>query len=130
MPATESTLPADWFAQGDLDIQAAEILLTQDGPLPVIAFHLQQAAEKYLKGFLLSTGWSLRRIHDLEVLIREAIVRDPNFAPFLAPLQRITEYYIETRYPIGIHTAFQQDALKSDLNIIRALMMLIRQKVS
>jgi hypothetical protein len=56
MPATESALPADWFAQGDLDIRAAEILLTQDGPLPVIAFHLQQAVEKYLKGFLPSTG--------------------------------------------------------------------------
>lgn len=70
MPETDSTLPADWFAQGDLDIQAAEILLAQGGPLPIIAFHLQQAAEKYLKGFLLSTGWFLRRIHDLEVLIQ------------------------------------------------------------
>jgi len=130
MPATESALPADWFAQGDLDLQAAEILLTQDGPLPVIAFHLQQAVEKYLKGFLLSTGWPLRRIHDLEVLIQEAIVHDPDFAPFLALCQRITEYYIETRYPIGVHTSFQQDALKVELNIVRTLIMLIRQKVS
>ena len=104
MQATESALPSDWFAQGDLDLQAAEILLTQDGPLPVVAFHLQQAAEKYLKGFLLSAGWKLRRIHDLEVLILEATARDYDFASFLAPCQRITEYYIETRYPIGIHT--------------------------
>lgn len=69
MSGTESTLSADWFAQGDLDVQAAEILLTQSGPFPIIAFHLQQAVEKYLKGFLVSTGWPLRRIHDLEVLI-------------------------------------------------------------
>ncbi|BAM00637.1 MULTISPECIES: HEPN domain-containing protein [Caldilinea] len=69
MSATESALPADWFVQGDLDLQAAEILLAPNGPLPVTAFHLQQAVEKYLKGFLLSTGWPLRRIHDLEVLI-------------------------------------------------------------
>jgi hypothetical protein len=27
MQATESALPSDWFAQGDLDLQAAEILL-------------------------------------------------------------------------------------------------------
>jgi HEPN domain-containing protein len=45
MQATESALPSDWFVQGDLDLQAAEILLTQDGPLPVVAFHLQQAAD-------------------------------------------------------------------------------------
>lgn len=130
MQATESALPSDWFAQGDLDLQAAEILLTQDGPLPVIAFHLQQAAEKYLKGFLLSAGWKLRRIHDLEVLILEAMARDYDFASFLAPCQRITEYYIETRYPIGIHTSFQQDVLETDLNIVRTLCTLIRRKVS
>ena len=94
------------------------------------SFHLQQAVEKYLKGFLLSTGWPLRRIHDLEVLIQEAIVRDSDFAPFLALCQRITEYYIETRYPIGVHTSFQQDVLEVELNIVRALIMLIRRKVS
>jgi HEPN domain-containing protein len=27
-----------------------------DGPLPAIAFHLQQAIEKYLKGYLIATG--------------------------------------------------------------------------
>jgi HEPN domain-containing protein len=50
MPEAESQPPADWFAQGDMDIQAADILLAQDGPLPVVAFHVQQAVEKYLKG--------------------------------------------------------------------------------
>jgi len=71
MPETESQPPADWFAQGDMDIQAADILLAQDGPLPVVAFHTQQAVEKYLKGFLISTGWPLRRIHDVEILVQE-----------------------------------------------------------
>jgi len=129
MRGTESTLPADWFAQGDLDVQAAEILLAQGGPLPIVAFHLQQAVEKYLKGFLLATGWSLRRIHDLEVLVQEAIARDPDFTPFLAPCQRITEYYIETRYPIGVHTPLRRDDLEADLNTVRALIALIRRKV-
>lgn len=88
MSEADSTLPADWFAQGDLDVQAAEILLAQGGPLPIIAFHLQQAAEKYLKGFLLSTGWPLRRIHDLEALIQEAIVRMPTSPPFWLRVRR------------------------------------------
>jgi HEPN domain-containing protein len=76
MLGPESTLPADWFTQGDQDLQAAEILLTQNGPLPIVAFLLQQTVEKYLKGYLLSQAWSLRRIHDLEVLIHEAITCD------------------------------------------------------
>jgi HEPN domain-containing protein len=49
MPEAESQPPADWFAQADMDIQAADILLAQDGPLPVVAFHVQQAVEKYLR---------------------------------------------------------------------------------
>ena len=115
----DSIIPAEWFAQGDLDVQAAEILLAQNGPLAVVAFHLQQAIEKYLKGFLLSTGWSLRRIHDLELLLQQAIAQDADFAPFLAACQRITEYYIEARYPIGVTTPLQRAALQADLDTTR-----------
>lgn len=38
MPGPESTLPADWLVQGDQDLEAAEILLNQNGPLPIVAF--------------------------------------------------------------------------------------------
>jgi len=130
MPEAETPPMADWFAQGDMDVRSAEILLAQDGPLPVIAFHIQQAVEKYLKGFLLHTGWPLRRIHDLETLVQEAIARDADFVPFLAPCQRITEYYIETRYPIGVHTLLGQEIVKADLETARQLVVLIHQKTS
>jgi HEPN domain-containing protein len=124
------TPPADWYAQGDLDLQAAEILLTANGPLPAVAFHIQQAAEKYLKGFLISTGWPLRRTHDLELLVQEAIARDPGFSPFLAPCQRITEYYIETRYPLSIHTLLDRETLEADLDTARDLIALIRYQTT
>lgn len=129
MRETDSTLPQDWFAQGDLDLKAAEILLDQGGPLSVVAFHIQQAVEKYLKGFLLSTGWTLRRIHDLELLLQEALSRDADFAPFLPFCQRATEYYIETRYPLGIQSPLQEDVLKQDLDTAREIAALIRWKV-
>jgi HEPN domain-containing protein len=127
---TDVNLPAEWFAQGNLDIQAVEILLSQSGPLEIVAFHLQQAVEKYLKGFLLASGWSLRRIHDLEILLQEAIARDADFAAFLPSCQRITEYYIETRYPMGFSTPLLPDTLEDDLRILYALIALIREKVA
>ena len=130
MPSPESTLPADWFAYGDQDLQAAEILLTAHGPLTIVAFLLQQTLEKYLKGYLFSQGWSLRRIHDLEVLVQEAIAYDPAFAPFLAPCQQITEYYIESRYPIGNPTFLDHFALEADLVVVQDLVRLIRFKLS
>lgn len=130
MSGAESSLPIDWFARGDLDIQAAKILLSESGPLTIVGFHLQQTIEKYLKGFLLSTGWSLRRIQDLEVLIQEAIAHDVDFASFLAPCQEITEYYIETRYPMNIHTSLQRETLAANLETTEELISLIRQKVT
>ncbi len=128
MPAAEASLPQDWFQLGAQDIQAAAILLAQEGPLPVVAFHLQQAAEKYLKGYLLSTGWPLRRIHDLEVLIGEATERDEDFQVFLAPCQRITEYYIETRYPTGLFTPLEASILSADLAVVQDLARLVQSK--
>lgn len=129
MSRRESSLPTEWLAQGDIDLEAVEILLRESGPLPVVAFHLQQAAEKYLKGYLLSTGWPLRRIHDLEVLVREAIALDPDFGTFLIPCQRITEYYVEARYPTGVHSELPLPSLEDDLATTRRLVSLIRSKL-
>lgn len=88
MSVSESLLPKDWFENGNNDVLAIEILLARNGPKKVIAFHLQQASEKYLKGYLLSKGWQLRRIHDLEILIQEAINLDEGFISFLEPMQK------------------------------------------
>lgn len=129
MVGTDSTVPRDWFERADNDITAAEILIAQHGPDPIIAFHLQQAAEKYLKGYLLSTGWRLRRIHDLGVLVKEAVERDADFASFVAPCQRITEYYVEMRYPTGAPTAMRRESLATDVEVVRSLAALARGKV-
>ncbi len=85
---------------------------------------------KYLKGFLLASGWNLRRIHDLEILLQEVIARDADFAAFLPSCQRITEYYIESRYPVGFGTPIQPTTLAEDLQTLYALITLIRKKVT
>jgi HEPN domain-containing protein len=126
----DTSVPDAWFKQADLDFQAAELLLNQEGPPTIVAFHVQQTIEKYLKGYLLSVGEPLRRIHDLEVLLGEAIAHDASFAPFLSDCQRITEYYIEARYPVGVTTLFQPAMLETDLRIARDLIALIRDKTT
>ncbi len=129
MSESKNPISSDWFARGDMDVQAAEILLAQDGPLPMIAFHIQQAVEKYLKGYLLFAGWQFRRIHDLEVLIREAIDRSRDFLPYLEMCQMVTEYYIETRYPHGFSTDLQKGMLAKQLKSTRELVALCLEKV-
>lgn len=52
MHGRESRLPADWFARAEADIEATEILLAHGGDTGLAGMHVQQAIEKYLKGYL------------------------------------------------------------------------------
>jgi HEPN domain-containing protein len=72
MPPRDSLYPQDWFRIAEKDLKRAEHLLSIDDPEGA-GYHLQQSVEKYLKGFLLYKGWKLKRIHDLEVLLNDAL---------------------------------------------------------
>jgi HEPN domain-containing protein len=87
----ESLYPQDWFRKGEQDLKAAKVLLSSDN-LETASFHLHQAVEKYLKGYLLSKGWKLRRIHDLEELLDETITYNKSFKEFREVTQMATEY--------------------------------------
>src|SRR3990172_8776162 len=61
----------EWFAKGNEDLGSAEILFENDEYLNSILFHCHQAAEKYLKGFLVANDLDIKdefRIHNLRKL--------------------------------------------------------------
>ena len=72
MAARESLLPEDWHSRGRADLEAARILLDNKGDPQVAAALIQQGVEKHLKGWLLSKGWRLARVHDLQRRVRVA----------------------------------------------------------
>ena len=120
MTARESTVPHAWFARGDVDVRAAERLL--DGPDPeAVAVHIQQAIEKYLKGYLLRQGWRLRRIHDLGTLLKEAVGYDPSLERFRELCIVATEYYVAERYPYDEGEVASQEVLAAQLLEVKAL---------
>ena|SRR3989338_7606177 len=99
MPPKNSLYPKDWFRIAEKDLKRAEHLLAMDDPEGA-GYHLQQAVEKYLKGFLLSKGWELKRIHDLEVLLNDALKYERTLEQFRSLCQKISGYYIIDRYPL------------------------------
>jgi HEPN domain-containing protein len=99
MPPKDSLYPQDWFRLAARDFKRTEHLLNVDDP-EGSGYHLQQAVEKYLKGFLLSKGWKLKRIHDLEVLLNDALKFEKAFEKYRSLCQKITGYYIIDRYPL------------------------------
>ena len=91
----------EWIERGEHDLAAAELLFDQSAYLDVVLFHLHQAAEKYLRGFLIHNGWKLKRIHDLETLITEAMDFDSSFEEYLDFGRKLTAFYYQERYPPG-----------------------------
>jgi HEPN domain-containing protein len=109
MPREESSYPDDWFGLARREYLRSQRLLEMDD-FDGAAFHLQQSLEKYLKGFLLSKGWKLRRTHDLEVLLNEAARYEPSLHEFADPCIAITEYYLQDRYPfVGTSSLIRED---------------------
>jgi HEPN domain-containing protein len=114
MENDESGHPEDWFRIGDKEIKRAQYLLDGDD-LDGAAFNIQQALEKYLKGFLLSQGWELRRIHNLETLINEAAGYDSSFDQYRNDCQKITKYYFIERYPLMLSLDLTEDEVRDSL---------------
>lgn len=60
----------EWVKRGKHELEVARILFEREKYFDMVLFHLHQAVEKYLKGFLIYSGWELKKIHDIEILIR------------------------------------------------------------
>jgi HEPN domain-containing protein len=65
-----------------------------------ICFHFQQAAEKYLKAYIIAMGLEFRKIHDLLLLLKQCSSKDPSFNNFSEDCEYLSTFYIETRYPV------------------------------
>ena len=93
----------DWVFLADRDLNVAEFL-TSMHPIPteVIAFHCQQAVEKYLKGTLVVLGEEPPYIHDLDDLCLLAEKHRPLFASILSLCTIITHFAVKPRYDRGI----------------------------
>ncbi len=72
-----SLYPPDWLKYARKDWRRIFIML-KENDMEAAAFFLQQALEKYIKAFLLQSGWALKKIHDLDALLDDAVKYKPS----------------------------------------------------
>ena len=61
----------EWLGKADEDFGFASINLDEDRPFfPQICFHFHQAAEKYLKAYIVANVLAFRKAHDLVLLLQ------------------------------------------------------------
>ena len=123
-------LVKEWLSKGKKNIEDAQFLLDNDRALENVAFHIQQSAEKYLKGFLIHHGWKLEKIHDLVKLVEEAIKVDKSFSKFIKLMRKITNFYFESRYPVGYEVEYTKEELKDSIKKIQELVDMIHKKLN
>lgn len=107
-PPAESREPSDWFLKGQHDLQRVPRRL-QERDFEDAAFHLQQALEKCLKGFLIARGWRLQRTHNLSLLLDEAVAFVPSLERFRSLCQEVSAFYVEERYPLSMQPPSREE---------------------
>ncbi|HTQ09275.1 MAG TPA: HEPN domain-containing protein [Fimbriimonadaceae bacterium] len=110
----------EWLDKAEEDEQVVAAIRVAGGPWSAAAYHLQQAAEKYIKAALVENGVGPPRTHDLTDLLG----RFPGAAPPAAvdrAANGLSMYAWLTRYP-GAPPSTQSDvdAADNDLAQIRA----------
>ncbi|MDR2577704.1 MAG: HEPN domain-containing protein [Chitinispirillales bacterium] len=94
---------AGWFFFAEKDMLMAKTAIDYAELTGGVAFHCQQAIEKYFKAYLAQHDREIRKIHDLLKLYSEVKeIRDWGLDEDL--LEDISKVYAESRYPgnIGI----------------------------
>ena len=78
-------------------------------------FFLQQSLEKYLKAFLLKHGWRLKKIHELDALLDNAIEYNSDLENYQNLCERVSGYYFADRYPPLSALELSYDDIEKDL---------------
>ena len=102
--AKKTNTPKDWGILAKRDISVADHLAATMSPVPTeaVAFHCQQAVEKYLKGALVILGEEPPFIHDLDILCSLALKHRPSFVSISSPCTIINYFSVQPRYDLGL----------------------------
>lgn len=123
--------PREWMRHADEGLGVAEREMQYESPAyHTICFLCQNAAEKYLKGYLIAKGWTLKKTHDIAELIELCIEYAPHFEELLEEGTVLNEYITEGRYPgdIAFESIGDTEAQEA-INIVRRIRDIVVTKL-
>ena len=89
-----------WIKKAENDLLTAERQLSFEDPITqTVCFHCQQAAEKYLKAFLVHHQIYFTKTHKIMELLELCATVDSSFPDELQDADNLTDYAVEIRYP-------------------------------
>jgi HEPN domain-containing protein len=82
----------------NVDIMNKDMVYPSDRKYDLICFHAAQAVEKFLKGYIIQKGQQTEKIHNLEVLLAEAMSIDESFEAIRSECVLLNKYSSEIKY--------------------------------
>ena len=100
----------EWLSKAEEDFNfAASSLREGNNFYSQICFHFHQAAEKYLKAFIVAYDLEFEKIHDLTRLLKICAQKEPSLSTVSDECQFLNASYIDTRYPVNWPTNYTKE---------------------
>lgn len=120
----------DWIAKAEEDYLFTEKhIVDEESFFAPLCFHCQQAAEKYLKAYIVAHELPLRKIHDLVELVKLCMQADSAFEELKGDAILINPYYIDTRYPATWPIGFTKDDALAALATAGRIREFVKEKL-
>ena len=118
-----------WINKAEQDLAAARVLLESGlEHYENVGFHAQQAAEKYIKAFLVRHQIEFPKTHDLARLQGLVAQANQDLAGRLALADALTPYGVEFRYPSELGVV-SQDQGKEALQVAEQVQVLVLESL-
>lgn len=129
MPKSPPEAAAELAELAAVDLKAAVALAAMSEDLrPVVLFHCQQGAEKWLKAFLTARGIQPPLIHALGLLLDVAVASAPSLEALRDDAEFLSPFGVAPRYilrPVADSTLVPR-AIASARRMRDAILMLLR----
>lgn len=125
----EIEISKQWIAKAKNDLLDADNnLKAEETPFDTVCFHCQQAAEKFLKAYLVANGNLYPISHDLILILENILPFDSTAEVLREDLALLMPYSVEIRYPDDWFMPTEEDAKEAREAVSRVMSWLQNAK--
>jgi len=99
----------EWIEKAEEDYGFASASIESMSYFAQVCFHFQQAAEKYLKAFIVSNKLEFRAVHNLLELLEICKQKELGIEELREACRFLNPFYIDTRYPVHWPVQYDKD---------------------
>jgi len=123
-------LVLEWLYKAEQDFGFAKVNLEEEWEyFDQICLFFHQAAEKYLKAYIVKFGLRFEKQHDLLKLLKTCSHYDPSFKKLQEDCRFLNPFYIEIRYPDVTFVSCTQGQAKEAYSRAKKIRDFVKKKL-